>query len=538
MSPESDGPAGVPRTVVDDRRPTDDSALVRALTPTVELAIRQSVRRDPQPLADAIFPVIGPAIRRAIVAAIDGLIESMNRAAELALSFRALRWRIEAWRTGRSFGEVVIAHRLRYSVEQIFLIQRDSGLLLAHVSRTETVAPDVVSGMLTAIQEFVRESFNLASRESLRTLQAGELTILLEQGPRALVAAVIRGYAPQAAGIRLQELNEFLHRDCGDALAQYGGDAATAAGLELYLRDGLVADLAPVRAGWRLLPIAVAAALVLAPLIGWAAARAVLRGRWDAYVRRVASTPGVVVIESGRRNGHWFVSGLRDPLAADPGLLLDSSGIRRSTVDARWRPFLSLDPPFVLRRAGLALAAPPTVTLTTTDSGVAAAGIAPHEWIAQARSTSTRLGFSLDTRRLRDADFASLQREADTLTAMLVHFPVGSARPTDDGVRVSDELVTRLGALVADAARSDASIEVTTVGSTDETGTEARNATLAAQRAAFLRRRLAASQLASRALLQQAGAAELQRGRTASARLRGADARSASVLLEVRRVAP
>ena len=96
---------------LDDRLASDDTALVRALTPTVELAIRQSVRRDPQPLADAIFPVIGPAIRKAIATAIGGLIESMNQAAELAFSLQAVRWRIEAWRTGRSFGEVVISHR-------------------------------------------------------------------------------------------------------------------------------------------------------------------------------------------------------------------------------------------------------------------------------------------------------------------------------------------------------------------------------------------------------------------------------------------
>src|SRR5919198_75809 len=220
-------------SAVDDRPVSDDAALVRALTPTVELAIRQSVRRDPQPLADAIFPVLGPAIRKAIAAAIGGLIESMNQAAELAFSLEAVRWRIEAWRTGRSFGEVVIAHRLRYSVEQLFLIQQDSGILLAHVARSDTVAPDVVAGMLTAIHEFVRESFNLERTDSLRTLQAGGLTVLVEQGPVAVLAAVIRGYAPHAAAVRLQELTESLHNDFGDALANPDQDPRTAIGLEL-----------------------------------------------------------------------------------------------------------------------------------------------------------------------------------------------------------------------------------------------------------------------------------------------------------------
>lgn len=472
------------RGAVDERRLNDDSALVRALTPTVELAIRTSVRRDPQPLADAIFPVIGPAIRRAIAAAIDGLIESMNRAAELAFSLKALRWRIEAWRTGRSFGEVVIAHRLRYSVEQIFLIQRDSGLLLAHVSRVEAVVPDVVSGMLTAIQEFVRESFSLTSRESLRTLQAGELTVLLEQGPTAVLAAVIRGYAPQAAAVRLQELNESLHRDYGESLEQYDADPITTEGLELQLRDGLVTDLAPLRPRWRLLPITVAVTLVVGAILLWGFASAGARANWNSYVRRVSSTPGLVVIESGRRDGRWFIRGLRDPLASDPQQLLDSSGVQRSAVEARWRPYLSLDPELVLRR------------------------------------------------RLRDRDLALVDSQARAIAAMLIRFPVGSAQPTADGARVADELVRRLGALVGAAQRADASIDVTTVGSTDTTGTEARNALLASERAAYLRGRLGASAIVSHALVQQA------RGTMSAAQPSGADARSASVLLEVRRVTP
>ena len=47
-----------------------DPELARALTPPVERAITASVRRDPRPLADALFPVIGPAIRKAIAASL------------------------------------------------------------------------------------------------------------------------------------------------------------------------------------------------------------------------------------------------------------------------------------------------------------------------------------------------------------------------------------------------------------------------------------------------------------------------------------
>ena len=43
-----------------------DPKLSGAIAPMIEDAITASVRKNPQPLADALFPVIGPAIRKAI----------------------------------------------------------------------------------------------------------------------------------------------------------------------------------------------------------------------------------------------------------------------------------------------------------------------------------------------------------------------------------------------------------------------------------------------------------------------------------------
>src|SRR5580692_4840243 len=45
------------------REKGDDLALAAALAPTIQETLRESVRRDPHVLADALFPVMGPAIR-------------------------------------------------------------------------------------------------------------------------------------------------------------------------------------------------------------------------------------------------------------------------------------------------------------------------------------------------------------------------------------------------------------------------------------------------------------------------------------------
>ncbi len=108
-----------------------DRQLARALAPTVENAISESVRRNPREIATAIFPVLGPAIRKAIAESLAGLVASINGTIEHSLSPRGLRWRIEGWRTGVPFAQIVLEHALVYRVEQVFLIHAETGLLLA-----------------------------------------------------------------------------------------------------------------------------------------------------------------------------------------------------------------------------------------------------------------------------------------------------------------------------------------------------------------------------------------------------------------------
>ena len=55
---------------------------------------------------------------------------------------RSLKWRFEAWRTGRPFAEIVLLKTLVYRVDQVFLIHKETGLLLQHVVADEVRAKD------------------------------------------------------------------------------------------------------------------------------------------------------------------------------------------------------------------------------------------------------------------------------------------------------------------------------------------------------------------------------------------------------------
>ena len=185
--------------------------LADALGPTVTDAMRDSVRKDPQPLVDAISPIIGPAIRRAISQSLKSMVETFNRTLEDSLSLRGLQWRLESWRTGTSFAEVVMLNTLVYQVDHVFLIHRETGLLLNHVTNAMAIGntdPSMVSGMLTALESFVHDSFG--DSDDLKKMDCGDRTVWIEKGPFAFLAASIQGHAPESYRIRLQEALEQL----------------------------------------------------------------------------------------------------------------------------------------------------------------------------------------------------------------------------------------------------------------------------------------------------------------------------------------
>lgn len=200
--------------------------LGRALSPMMETALQESVRRDPKTLADAIFPILGPAIRKSIAASLAAMLESFNRTLEHSFSPRSWAWRFEAWRTQTSFAEIVLMRTLAYRVEQVFLIHAQTGLVLQHLvaPTVATSDPDMVAGMLTAIGDFTAQSFSPEGGEPLQQIEFGEHVIEIRRGPHAVLAAVVRGFAPVAWRAELQERLEDLHRHFATELSNFGGN--------------------------------------------------------------------------------------------------------------------------------------------------------------------------------------------------------------------------------------------------------------------------------------------------------------------------
>ena len=373
---------------------TSDARMGHVLAPVMERAAESSIRNDPTTLVNILYPTIVPAIRKSIGETIDEMFQRVNQALKYSLTLRGLKWRWEAWRTGRPFAEVVLKHTLVYQVEHAFLVHRHTGLLIAHVAAENAASqdPQLVSSMLVAIQDFVRDSFSGAEHQGVDSVQLGELRLWSEPGPFALLVVVIRGDPPEGLHETMRNSLSRIHAERHHALESFNGDSEGLGDVEARLRE-LVAlgEHAQPRASVARVIVLGSLSLLLLGAVAWGAWWWHNHRLWEGYLERLRAQPGIVIGEAGKRDGKFVVSGLRDPLAVDPRALLGEAGIDPARVDTHFEPYQALDTQSVLRRLNVTLDPPPSVTLAIAGNRIVAQGSAPRVWLDRAHAVAQML---------------------------------------------------------------------------------------------------------------------------------------------------
>ena len=368
--------------------------LAGALRPAVESSVRESIERHPETFVNALHPIIGPIVRRSIAESMRRLLQSLNQSLEHTFSWRGLKWRFEALRTGKSFAEIVMLRSLVYRVEQVFLIHRETSLALLHVAADPALSrdSDLVAGMLSAIQDFARDSFQTGDDATLEEFRMGELQVWIATGRSAYLAAVIRGNPARELRTRLEEAIDSIHTLQGSALAKFQGDAAPFASLRPELESCLETRYA-AKAGSRrptraLLIITALAAFLVAGVLALT-----LSGmHWSRFVRQLSDTPGIVVTGAAH---HWFgnseLDGLRDPAAPDPTELARAAGYDPARIDFNWKNYLALDDESVQRRFAQRFEIPAGTNASVHRGVLTLNGTPPYEWLDRVRHEATLL---------------------------------------------------------------------------------------------------------------------------------------------------
>ncbi len=140
----------------------------------------------------------------------------------------------------------VVYRRYRVRIEDVFLIYRD-GILISHLSRGDSLDKDEdqLSGMLTAVQEFVKDAFTYGEDRELHQLEFGDYHVLIERGTLVYLAVVYQGRDSGLIRKKVRAVLDEVESRFGPQFEAWDGDMGQVEGTKDLLREGFVEDKHP-----------------------------------------------------------------------------------------------------------------------------------------------------------------------------------------------------------------------------------------------------------------------------------------------------
>lgn len=500
------------------KRLDTDQSFPKTLSPLIEQMLIESIYNNPKKIADVLYPVMGPAIRKSIYQTLADSMAQLNQMLEHSLSIRALRWRFDAWRTGQSYAHIMMMNTLEYQVEQVFLIHKDNGLLLQHLQAEHALTndPDMVSGMLTAIQDFIKDSFDVDHDDNLRQMRLGELTVQMEHGPRAVIACVIRGHVPNYFNDLLSDTLEEIHQNFGQEFEGYNGDTAAFSRSESWLRSCLTKQeqrTATKKSSPKLLSIIIATLLGLAAFSFYQNYQK--QQQWETVLNELEQAPGLVILDKAQTYNGYKIDALIDPLADDPKKIIQQHDITRDITTLNLTPYLSMDQEMLSRRAKQKLIPPDGVLSTLHDDAILyIRGTAHETWVDQLnqnwRFVAGLKGINTEQLKVIPAEVAVVVDTRSQQSQALIRgieqskffFDVKATALANQEHQIQ-QLAQSIIELLRLTNSLQQSLQIQIIGNTDQTGSLQENRKLRTKRETYIKHALIQSGVPSFILVSQ-----------------------------------
>ena len=140
-----------------------------------------------------------------------------------------------------SLAVFVVYRRYRVHIEDVFLIYRD-GILVSHLTQAsqQEKDEDQLSGMLTAVQDFVQDAFTYGRDRELHQLEFGDYHILIERGTHIYLAVVYQGRDSGLIRKKVRTVLERVETAYGSVFDKWDGDMGEVEGTRDLLRQGFL----------------------------------------------------------------------------------------------------------------------------------------------------------------------------------------------------------------------------------------------------------------------------------------------------------
>ena len=160
--------------------------------PAIAKAISVQIRESQDTMIDALYPIIGSLIKKYLVVEMTALSEKIDQQLDKAFSWASWLDRIRGWLSGIPYSQQVMRGAVAPIIEEVFVIEQHSSILIGSYSRQNITDRDMIAGMLTAIKGFVKEAFAKENQE-LELVEYETYKIIIKNFRSFYIATTVSG---------------------------------------------------------------------------------------------------------------------------------------------------------------------------------------------------------------------------------------------------------------------------------------------------------------------------------------------------------
>jgi len=171
--------------------------LQRVLLPIIATSLQEQIYKQKETIIDALYPIMGNMISKYVSNTFKEMMYEVNDKIQDSFSLERVYRKIKSKIFRVSEAELLMQEADFVDVRNVFLIHKESGLLIADVHKADAHKideVDMVASMLSAIRSFVNEwiSKNNTMNE-ISEIEYGSSSILIESAGSCYLAVVLNG---------------------------------------------------------------------------------------------------------------------------------------------------------------------------------------------------------------------------------------------------------------------------------------------------------------------------------------------------------
>jgi hypothetical protein len=162
------------------------------LGPVITATLKEEIQNSQDQVVEVLFPIIGKMIKKYVQAEMKMLSDSINNQLQESFSMKKWKRKFKSIFTGVSENGIILSELDKPQIQQVFVIEKGSGIIISSFSKTQTIDEDMVAGMLTAIKSFVEDAFQ-GGGQNLEHIEYEFFKIHLQNFSSYYIAVVVSG---------------------------------------------------------------------------------------------------------------------------------------------------------------------------------------------------------------------------------------------------------------------------------------------------------------------------------------------------------